>query len=506
MNQGKICVSICGKTVAEVLGRIEQARDLADVIEVRFDYLLPEEIDPLLEILATRPEQLIITFRPEHQGGARSLSRDERIAFWNKVAVRLSAETLVDLECDMDFTVNIESDRIIGSAHRFDDRPTDPSQYFEHYFDELLQFSSGARKLAVAVNDASDAVDVWKLLIESGQPAIAIGMGEAGKWTRILALAYGAFLTYASLDSTDVVAPGQISAAELRDVFRVKEIDARTHVYAVLAGNTSYSLSPYMQNAAFRQADVDAVFVPMQVGNLDAFIRRMVNGATREIELHFKGFSVTNPHKQSIIRHLDHIDETARKIGAVNTVKIDHGKRIGYNTDAVGFITPLSNIFDDLRGSRATVVGAGGAARACVYALKKAGADVTILARDSAKGSAMAEEFDVRFERLTTGHQHLSTDILVNATPLGTTGEHEQKSIASANELAGLQLVYDLVYNPAETKLIKEARAAGVKTLGGLDMLIAQGARQFEIWTGGVAPVDEMRAAVEQRLKQSYAA
>ncbi|MEO8042643.1 MAG: shikimate dehydrogenase, partial [Acidobacteriota bacterium] len=244
---------------------------------------------------------------------------------------------------------------------------------------------------------------------------------------------------------------------------------------------------------------------PMQVGDLDAFMRRMVAGATREIELHFKGFSVTNPHKKSIIRYLAEVDETARQIGAVNTVKIENGKLHGYNTDAPGFITPLTNTYSDLRGAHASVVGAGGAARACVYALKQAGVDVTILARDAAKGAAMAAEFDVRFEKPTTDSQPLTTDILVNATPLGTKGELEEDSIAVASELVGVQLVYDLVYNPAETKLIKEARTAGVKTLGGLDMLIAQGARQFEIWTGSDAPIDEMRSAINAHLKETYA-
>jgi shikimate dehydrogenase len=201
------------------------------------------------------------------------------------------------------------------------------------------------------------------------------------------------------------------------------------------------------------------------------------------------------------MKYLDHVDETARTIGAVNTVKVEDGKLFGFNTDAAGFLKPLKSAFGDLVGAHAAVVGAGGAARACVYALKQEGAAVMLLVRDPAKAAIFADEFDVTVEPLNTDHRPLTTDILVNATPLGTRGEREDETIATADELRDVRLVYDLVYNPCETRLLSEARVAGAKTLGGLDMLVAQGARQFEIWTGREAPVPEMRAAIEARLK-----
>jgi len=306
---------------------------------------------------------------------------------------------------------------------------------------------------------------------------------------------------YASLDKGQETGPGQISASDLRDVFRVKELDEHTTLFGLIAADTSYSLSPYMHNAAFKQAGLNSVFSPLQVDELDSFMRRMVDRGTREIEINFGGFSVTNPHKQTIISHLYEVDPTAAAIGAVNTVKIDRGKLIGFNTDAPGFIKPLQDAFGDLAGARVSVAGAGGAARACVYALKQARADVTVLARDTTKAGAFAGEFRVNVESLTTDHRSLATDILVNATPLGTRGERERETIATADQLGGVRLVYDLVYNPAETRLISEARSAGVPTIGGLDMLIAQGAKQFEIWTGREAPVEVMRDAVEKRLK-----
>jgi 3-dehydroquinate dehydratase / shikimate dehydrogenase len=365
----------------------------------------------------------------------------------------------------------------------------------------------GARtvKIAITVGDAAEAVDVWKLLASEGTEVIPIAMGEAGKWTRILGAAHGAPIAYASLDDGSNTAPGQIAAKYLRDVFRVKELDRDTNVYGVIAGDTSYSLSPYMHNAAFTKAEINSVFIPLQVRDIDAFVRRMVNPATREVELNFRGFSVTNPHKQAIMNYLDGVDDTAQKIGAVNTVNVDDGKLVGYNTDAPGFIAPLKLMYGDLKGARAVVVGAGGAARACVYALLSAGADVVIAARDGSKAAALADEFGVASQPLNTDHRPLTTDILINATPLGTAGGGEDETVARSEELGHVKLVYDLVYNPSETRLIKEAKAAGVRTLGGIDMLIAQGAEQFSIWTGDAAPVDEMRNAVIERLNRTYA-
>jgi shikimate dehydrogenase len=279
----------------------------------------------------------------------------------------------------------------------------------------------------------------------------------------------------------------------------VKQLDRDTAVYGLIAGDTSYSLSPYMHNAAFQLTGLNSVFVPLQVRDLDAFMRRMVMPENRQIELNFQGFSVTNPHKQTIIKYLDEIDETAQKIGAVNTVKVDNGKLRGHNTDAPGFISALKKAYGDLKGARATVAGAGGGARACVFALKREGVDVTIATRDRSKGEALADEFQARASNLGTG-DGVKTDILVNATPLGTKGEGENATIATSDELRDIKLVYDLVYNPAKTRLLREAEAAGAKTLGGIEMLVAQGAEQFRIWTGGEAPLDVMSAAITERL------
>jgi 3-dehydroquinate dehydratase/shikimate dehydrogenase len=498
VNNGIICVPVCAETGEEMIRQIQQAEKLADVVELRFDYLNKMDEQTLRRIFAYESQvPWLSTFRPKEQGGHRELTVEARTKFWNN-----GHETeFIDVEEDIaSVTDKLPSSRIC-SHHDFSGVPDD----VDAIFTRLSDTRSEIVKIAVNINDVTEAIPVWKLLERAkseNKQTIPIAMGEAGKWTRILGPLHGAFLTYASLESGSETAPGQISAVDMRDVYRVKELDEDTEVYGIIAGNTSYSTSPFMHNSAFKAKGVNAVFVPFQVKDLDAFMRLIVKPQTREIELNLRGFSVTNPHKQSIIKHLDGLEETAKKIGAVNTIKLDNEKLYGFNTDAFGFIEPLKKLYADLTDARVAVVGSGGAARAVVYSLKEEKTDVTIFARDPKKAASLVDEFNIGFQLLTTDNRLLTTgfDIIVNATPLGTRGEQENETIARAEHLGNTKLVYDLVYNPAETTLIREAKKAGVEAMNGLEMIVAQGMQQFKIWTGRDAPVKEMRDAVIKRL------
>lgn len=494
----KICISLCSKNADELFAKIGQAEPLADVIEIRFDCLNPDQIDAVVENLPAIDKTYLLTYRPSEQGGMRVLPLNARLMFWKKVLPALEGrDLLIDLEADINFPLRFDETKVIRSVHFFNDPPSDlrPALF------DLADLGDGIVKIAATAEDITDALPVWRVIkAAEGEEkrVIPIAMGEAGKWTRILGPAHGAFMTYAALDEADATAPGQITASDLTELFRVKDLGPDTKLHGIVAGNTSYSISPWMHNAGFKAAGEDRVFVPLQVAGLDAFISRMVSPETREVDLNFAGFSVTNPHKQAIISHLDEIDETAKAIGAVNTVKIEDGRLFGYNTDAPGFISPLIDLYGDLNGAKVAVVGAGGAARACVYLLVKEGANVTVFARDTGKADSLADSFKVRVEPLP--ENFAGYDIVVNCTPLGTKGDTEEETIATADQLAGVKLVYDLVYNPIDTKLIREATKAGVKTLGGLEMLIAQGAEQFRIWTGREAPLEAMTAAVKKKL------
>ena len=494
MNNGKVCIAICSDTVSELLANARKAASVSDIAELRLDCLRSDE---LRKVSFSPDADLIVTFRPTEQGGFRDLSLEDRHRFWTSIKNDVGA----DLEEDVfPFLKNTELKPKICSFHDFSDNIPNVNAIY----DRLAATSADVIKIAVKANDIVDAIDLWKLLERAkseGRQFIPIAMGEAGKWTRILGLAHGAFLTYTALETGGEVAPGQISVRDMLDVFRVKELDERSDVYGIIAGNTSYTMSPYVHNAAFKAAGINSVFVPLQVADLEAFIRRMVKRETREIELNFRGFSVTNPHKQSIIRYLDHVDDAAEKIGAVNTVKIIDSKLHGYNTDAGGFIKPLKARFGDLKNARVAIAGAGGAARACAYALVNEGANVKVMARDPKKAELLGGDFNIRAGSLQNDLSDY--DIVVNATPLGTKGENANNTIATSDHLRNVKLVYDLVYNPAETRLLREAKESGADTLNGFDMFIAQALNQFKIWTGLDASADVISAAARKRLNES---
>ncbi len=507
MSNGKVCVSVCAETADEFIQSIRRAEEFADVIELRLDCLNREDVRSVIENLPQTEKTYLFTFRPLEQGGKRELAISEKLKFWEHVFWAHDSDFMIDIEFDHNLldAVNPEKKKRIVSSHVFDGTVTQLDLTWEI----MAETSDSLIKIAVRADDITDAIPVWKLLADAkaeNKQIIPIAMGEAGKWTRILGPAHGAFMTYASLDSGSETAPGQITARDLLEIYRVKELDLETKVFGVVGDPVSQSLSTYMHNPAFAASAINAVFIPFQVKDIDAFMSRMVRPDTREVELNLAGFSVTMPHKQSIMKHLDALDTTAETIGAVNTVKIENDRLTGYNTDAHGFITPLKANFSNLDGTRVAIFGAGGAARAVVYALKKENAKVTVIARDERKSRSLADEFGVSSNQISNFKFQISNrlcddfDVIVNATPLGMKGPNESEFLFAADELVGVKYVYDLVTRKDDTPIIREAKKAGVAAIGGLEMLLAQGARQFEIWTGREAPIKLMKASVAERM------
>jgi 3-dehydroquinate dehydratase/shikimate dehydrogenase len=477
---------------------IKRAAAIADIVEVRFDALEPRDVRPaVLSIAASEIDKpLIATFRAKEQGGFRDLGRDEREDFWN----RLPDIFLADVEEDM-LAASATIQKRIVSYHDMTGHPEDVGAIDAR----LSAAHTDATKIAVSTSDATDSIKLWNLL-DQHNGFIPVGMGEAGIWTRILSLAHGAFLTYAGLDESGATAPGQLTAREMIELYRVKKLDLETKVYGVIGNPVSSSLSPVIHNAAFAASGINAVFIPLLVKDLDAFMSRMVLPATREVELNFCGFAVTMPHKQTIIKYLDGLDPVATAVGAVNTVALVGGKFMGYNTDVDGFIEPLARHFGDLHGARVAVLGAGGAARACIYGLKQSGAEVSVLARNESKAEALARELAVNgssLSKIKNQNSKIPFDIVVNATPLGMKGQLSDQTPLTAEELGGVKFVFDLVTRPDDTPLIREANAAGVPTTGGQEMLIAQAIKQFEIWTGRSAAESVMKEAVLDRQTTS---
>jgi 3-dehydroquinate dehydratase/shikimate dehydrogenase len=323
-------------------------------------------------------------------------------------------------------------------------------------------------------------------------------MGEEGLVSRVLGLRAGAAFTFAS--SSDggeagpgvQTAPGQVTARTLRDLYRVEQLDYATRVFGVAGNPVAHSLSPLMQNTAFRREGVNAVLVPLKASTLADLL-------TLARELPLAGAAVTMPLKQELLPHLANSDPITARIGACNTLRTGaDGKFYGFNTDVAGVIRPLEKRLK-LKDARIAVLGAGGAARAAVFGLVDQGAEVFIVNRTHEHAVKLAKESKakaLKHDQLSKNH----FDVLINSTPCGMAGNKQHLPIAENELNAGL--VFDMVYNPLETQLLKLAKERGIPVISGLEMFVQQGARQFEIWTGKPAPEAEMLRVVELELRR----
>ena len=502
----KICVPVCVRQFDQLPRALNAAAEVADILELRADCLAVADAAAVAENVRNLKRPLILTLRSSEQGGQSQNDLDARRRFWTSLR-DLPANAQIDLELDLveEFSQSESAGRlpvdwanVICSHHDFD-RPPDN---LREIFDRMVRTPAGTIKIAVQAADATDCLAVFDLLDQAqrdGRKLIAIAMGQAGLMTRILGPSRASLLTYGSIDDESGTAPGQLTAAELRDVYRIDRIDRATQVFGIIGNPVSQSLSPHIHNAAFAANELNAVYLPLEVHDAVDFIRRMVHPKTRELDWNLNGLSVTAPHKSIVMQALDWIDPMCREIGACNTIVVRDDQLLGYNTDAAGFIAPLREAFESLRDARCAVVGAGGAARACVWALKREGAHVTVLAREKSKAEYLAQTFGVQ-----AGLIPLATfkefDVVINTTPLGTRDKSEDESIASAEQLQGVRLAYDLVYNPPGTKFLREAAVAGCQLLGGIEMLLAQAVEQFKFWTGQQPDLQVMRAAAFARL------
>ena len=282
-------------------------------------------------------------------------------------------------------------------------------------------------------------------------------------------------------------------------------IDGRTKLVGLIGWPVEHSLSPAMHNAAFAELGLNWCYVPLPVarGRLEEAVRGLV-------ALGFAGANVTAPHKEAVMAHLDEVAPGARAIGAVNTIVVREERTVGHNTDWRGFLAALREGGFSPEGKRAVVLGAGGAARAVVYALAHAGSEVAILNRTPQRAEALVEAFSSLFPSASLAafpltakalrEQVAEADLLVNATPLGTWPEVDRSPWPEGLALPGHLTVFDLVYNPSQTRLLQQAAAAGARAIGGLGMLVHQGAAAFRLWTGLEPPVEAMYEACHRAL------
>jgi len=360
--------------------------------------------------------------------------------------------------------------------------------------DRIEVFRPDYVKVVSTARSLADNLAVLRLIEDRslGSHVVGIAMGEEGILSRVLGPRAGAAFTFAALSDGAETAPGQMSARTLHDVYRIDQLDQATRIFAVAGNPIAHSLSPLIHNTAFRREIVNAVMLPLKPRSLDDLLT-----VIRELPL--AGVAVTMPLKQEVLPHLANMDPLTAKIGACNTLRTGaDGKLYGFNTDVAGVVRPLEKRLR-LKGARVAVLGAGGAARAAVFGLVAEGAEVFVVNRTHENAVKLARQAKAKsLKHDAFAKQHF--DVLINSTPCGMKGFKQTMPIAENELNAGL--VFDMVYNPLETPLLKLAHARGIPIVSGLEMFVQQGARQFEIWTGKPAPENEMLRVAEHELRR----
>jgi 3-dehydroquinate dehydratase/shikimate dehydrogenase len=362
--------------------------------------------------------------------------------------------------------------------------------------EKMRGYSADFYKVVSTATTLTDNVTMMKFLEKESDRHSLVGlcMGEQGIISRVLGVRAGSAFTFASVSEEERTAPGQVTAQDLRSVYRIEQVDVATRVYGVAGDPISHSLSPIIMNTALRRENVNAVYLALHAKALKDLLT-----CVREIPIH--GLSITMPYKEAILPYLDNTDSHTTKIGACNTiVRAQDGKLYGFNTDTAGVVRPLEQRIG-LEGARILVLGAGGAARAAVFGLKERGCEVFILNRTPAPAQKLARQAKARTIK-RQDLRKLAFDVIVNATPVGMSNSGE--SPLHENEI-NAKYVFDMVYDPPETRFLKAAKARGAQIIPGIEMFVHQAARQFEIWTGKPAPWDDMLRVVTIALQERVA-
>jgi 3-dehydroquinate dehydratase/shikimate dehydrogenase len=488
----RICAVVAASDAASMRRQLVYALGSTRTVELRLDWLSSVgELTRFLAWLASRRvrARLIATCRRRQAGGRFRGSIAEQL-FHLAEAIRAGC-AWYDLEVESSSKCPRELlDVLLGEGHQLSSA---------HFFRRMPENLNGvARRLArqgphaIKIAAQCDSLAECRRLLRFARTQrnfVAVPMGDAGLPARLLALREGSAFTYAPVENS--TAPGQISLKEMTQVYRADRLDQRTRVYGVIGDPIAHSLSPVMQNAGFAARRMNAVYLPFLVRDLRDFLEAIE-------PLGIGGFSVTLPHKERILEHLDGYDRLVSSIGAVNTVVVrGGGKLYGHNTDYEGVLRTLESRFE-LRASRVLIVGAGGAARAVAFALAGAGAAVSICSRRKQQAKTMAKAVGGEVLARQRVRQEYF-DAIVNATPVGMYPLVKDSPLEE-REL-NCRLVFDTIYRPPVTRLLQLASRRGIETVSGVEMFVRQGTAQWEIWTGQRAPVEAMRRAVVRALE-----
>ncbi len=493
----RVCVAVASSDPAELVEKAETLVRDNSFLELRLDYVSkPLQALPKLKYFVENHPGIVIiaTCRRAVNGGKFRGS----IASQLEVLAKASALgcQLIDVElqtaqqCKPAQLQKLRSrSSLILSFHDF--RGT---KKLGETLEKMRAFPADFYKVVSTAQTLSDNVTMIQFLGHEADKHSLVGvcMGEQGIISRVLGVRAGSVFTFAAVSPGEETAPGQVTAQELRSVYRIESVNVATRVYGVVGDPISHSLSPAIMNAAFRRENVNAVFLALHAKTLKDLLT-----CVREIPIH--GLSVTMPYKEAILPYLDNTDAHTTKIGACNTVvRAQDGKLYGFNTDTSGVVRPLERRLSTLQDAKILVLGAGGAARAAVFGLRERGAEVYILNRSAEAAKKLARRAHARTLKRADLKKY-SFDVIINATPVGMGNTKEsplqEKEINS-------RYVFDMIYDPVETRLLQLAKQRGAQIIPGIEMFVHQAARQFEIWTGKPAPQDDMLQVVLLQLQE----
>jgi 3-dehydroquinate dehydratase / shikimate dehydrogenase len=488
----QVAVSISAADITALQAQAAAAKAAgADLVEVRLDTCakLGADLDATLAAIRSLALPAIVTIRHHSEGGDWNGSDEQRTRLF-AIADRSGAAYI---DCELAFRRVLsnkpEQAKLILSFHDFAGMGGNLVAVVER----MMKSGADIAKIAVTPDDAADLAIIENLYHQTATPLVAIAMGEIGLPSRLLAGAWGAHLTFARVDDSPGSAPGQPNVTELKECYRISKQGPHTRIFGVIGNPIIHSLSPLIHNAAFASHGLDAVYVPFLVKNAKAFWEAC-NGW-------IDGLSITIPHKQELLESVDLIEDVAQRIGAINTIYRDEDHRpIGANTDASAAVECIERQVGTLAGRHVTILGAGGVSRAIAFSLRDRGAELVIANRTLDRAQELAAE--VGAHAVDTDHAlKIPYEILINCTAAGMDKDPETPWPASAHQAR--TLVFDTIYTPLETRLIKEAQMAGAITICGLSMFISQARGQYKRWTGLDAPEALMHRLALERLSGS---
>ncbi len=516
----KLAVPIAAKDLDTARRQVKAAMGAgAEMLELRTDYLENLNADLVKNLIAyvknagDKQLPIIVTCRDKQQGGVTKYPQQLRVDVLTG-ALRAGAE-FIDFEYDNYLSTENQEKirlalsqsskgRLILSAHNFQTRFANISKLYRNI---LAVCPEAIPKLVYTANHINDCFEAFDLLHQSSGERIVFCMGEAGLISRIIAKKLNGFVTFASVDDQSATAPGQLTIEQFKKLYRYDYIKSDTELFGVIAKPVAHSLSPAIHNACFAEKRMNKLYLPLLVeGGQQEFDSFLHNALFRKW-LNFGGFSVTIPHKQNALNfaraNLGFVEPLAEKIGAVNTLIISaDGKLSAYNTDysaALDAVTSTLGISRaDLNGLSVAVIGAGGVARAIVAGLSDAGAKIKIYNRTVTRGEKLAGEFNCDFAPLDD-LKNIDAKLLINCTSIGMYPNVDVTPVSQEYLKKGMA-VFDTVYNPAKTLLLKEAKKKRAKTIDGISMFVNQGLAQFKLFTNTDGNAELMRETICYKL------